>query len=118
MKFIGISKTFSLINEDQYNTIGDFWDELSIIYGLENLIGLGYRWEGSTIYYAIGLKKGIIDNHNLIIDLPDQGWKEVDGNTEDLKQIYNKIYEDGSLTYELETFTLNGKCKIKYYRNK
>ena len=40
MTFIGISRTFSLIGEDQYNTIGAFWDEMSDIYGLESLEGL------------------------------------------------------------------------------
>ena len=38
MKFIGITRDFSLINENQYATIGAFWDELSELYGLENLI--------------------------------------------------------------------------------
>ena len=39
MIFIGISREFSLKDEDQYNTIGAFWDEMSLIYGLENLQG-------------------------------------------------------------------------------
>lgn len=45
MVFFGITKEFSLIDEDQYNTIGAFWDELYLIYGLENLQGLCYKWE-------------------------------------------------------------------------
>lgn len=40
MLFTGISKEFSLLNEDQYNTIGDFRDEMAQIYGLENLRAL------------------------------------------------------------------------------
>ena len=39
MIFKGISKEFSLLNEDQYNTIGEFWDEMALLYGLENLQG-------------------------------------------------------------------------------
>ena len=58
MLFKGISKEFSLLNEDQYNTIGDFWDEMASIYGLENLQGLGYKWVDDKIFYAIGLKAG------------------------------------------------------------
>ena len=116
MKFVGLSKEFSLHNEEQYNTIGDFWDELSILYGLENLIGLGYKWENGIIYYAIGLKEGIIDNANISVELPDEGWVIVQGKTGDLKKIYDEIYLDGPLKYELETFTLDGVCKIKYYR--
>ena len=50
------------------------------------------------------------------IELPDSGWTVVEGNTDNLKDIYNEIYKSGVLTYEIETFTENGKCKIKYYR--
>ena len=68
MIFVGLSKEFSLENEDQYNTIGNFWDEMSLIYGLENLLGLGYKWENGIIYYAIGLKNGFIKDYNLTIN--------------------------------------------------
>ena len=116
MLFRGISRTFSLINEDQYNTIGKFWDDLAEIYGLESLVGLGYRWQGATIYYAIGLKDGIIDGANFAMELPDEGWTTVEGMTDDLKQIYDEIYRDGALKTELETFTDDGRCVIKYLR--
>ena len=56
MKFIGISRVFSTINNEQYKTIGTFWDELSEEYGMENLRGLGYNWTDDTIEYVIGLK--------------------------------------------------------------
>ena len=116
MLFKGISKEFSLLNDDQYNTIGDFWDELALLYGLENLQGLGYKWSGGKIYYAIGLKIGDIKDYNLCIELPDEGWFIADGKTEELKDIYDEIYKFGSLKYEIETFTENGECRIKYYR--
>ena len=116
MIFKGISKEFSLLNNEQYNTIGDFWDEMAVLYGLENLQGLGYKWAGSKIYYAIGLKVGDIQDYNFCIELPDSGWTVVEGNIANLKDIYNEIYKSGVLTYEIETFTENGKCKIKYYR--
>ena len=116
MIYKGISKAFSLKNEDQYNTIGCFWDEMADIYGLENLIGLGYKWQNGEIYYAIGLKGGDIPGANLAIDLPDDGWITVQGLTDELKEIYNKIYKDGALRLELETFTNDGRCEIKYLR--
>lgn len=116
MLFIGISKEFSLLNEDQYNTIGDFWDEMALIYGLENLQGLGYLWKDNKISYAIGLKVGKIKDFNLSIELPDENWTEVQGRTTNLKEIYDEIYKNGSLKYEIETFTEDGKCLIKYYR--
>ena len=116
MLFKGISKEFSLLNEDQYNTIGNLWDEMASIYGLENLQGLGYKWVGDKIFYAIGLKAGDIKDYNLCLELPDTKWTIVDGKTENLKEIYDAIYKSGSLKYEIETFSENGKCRIKYYR--
>ena len=116
MLFKGISKEFSLLNENQYNTIGDFWDEMALLYGLENLQGVGYKWENGKISYAIGLKCGDINNYNLCIELPDTNWVTVSGETEKLKEIYNEIYKYGPLKYEIETFSENGKCLIKYYR--
>ena len=56
MIFKGISKVFSLVNEEQYNTIGQFWDEMSNKYGLENLQGLGLNWNDNKMEYIIGLK--------------------------------------------------------------
>lgn len=116
MLFTGISKEFSLINEDQYNTIGDFWDEMALLYGLENLQGLGYRWSDNKISYAIGLKFGDIKNYNVAIELPDSDWTIVNGETKNLKSLYDEIYKFGSLKYEIETFTDDGKCQIKYHR--
>lgn len=116
MTFVGITREFSLKNEEQYNTIGAFWDEMTILYGLENLQGLGYKWKNSKISYAIGLVSGEIDNSNFSIELPDDGWMIVCGETDDLKTIYDKIYCEGPLTYEIETFSEDGKCRIMYYR--
>ncbi len=116
MIFKGIFKRFSLLNEEQYNTIGAFWDEMEELYGLENLQGLGYKWAGNTIFYAIGLKVGEIKGYNLCIELPDEHWTIVEGETERLKELYDEIYKAGPLKYELETFNKNGRCRIKYYR--
>ena len=116
MLFTGISKEFSLLNEDQYNTIGDFFDEMALIYGLENLQGLGYKWACGKISYAIGLKVGDIQGYNFSIELPDENWTIVNGETEHLKEIYDEIYKSGPLKYEIETFYENGSCQIRYYR--
>ena len=116
MRFEGISRRFSLTGERQYETIGKFWDDMAAIYGLENLRGLGYRWDGDIIFYAIGLKNGIIDGCDFSIDLPDRDWATVYGRTDDLKQIYDEIYKSGALKYEIEIFYDNGSCEIKYCR--
>ncbi|MBQ3080216.1 MAG: hypothetical protein IJC48_09515 [Clostridia bacterium] len=116
MVFTGISKDFLLTNERQYETIGRFWDEMELKYGLENLQGLGYRWDGCIISYAIGLKNGRIEGSNLSIPLPDDGWEKVTGKTVNLKQMYDEIYKYGPLQYEIETFYEDGKCEILYRR--
>ena len=117
MNFCGITKDFCLSNEQQYDTIGQFWDEMAMLYGLENLEGLGYRWKDGKISYAIGLKNGCIKGWNFRMELPDQGWVTANGKTADLKQLYDEIYKDGALQYEIETFDEGGNCNIKYYRS-
>jgi predicted transcriptional regulator YdeE len=116
MLFKGISRSFSLLNENQYNTIGAFWDEMIEKYGLENLVGLGYEWDEKTIKYAIGLKNGDIDGFDFSIELPDCGWQVAYGRTEQLKELYDSIYKSGPLTYEIETFFEDESCVVKYYR--
>ena len=116
MVFQGISKVFSLSNEQQFETIGQFWDEMAALYGLENLRGLGYSWNDDQISYAIGLKNGCIAESSVSVELPDDGWIKVKGKTENLKQIYDEIYKDGALHFEIETFYENGNCEIWYYR--
>ena len=117
MIFNGITKDFCLTDEQQYDTIGQFWDELAAIYGLENLQGLGYCWKDNKIAYAIGLKNGLIKDCNLHIELPDTDWVTVKGKTYNLKQIYDEIYKNGILRYEIETFDEDGNCEIRYYRD-
>ena len=116
MIFTGIARTFSLEGEKQYETIGQFWDEMSEIYGLENLRGLGYNWQDGKISYAIGLKNGKIEGCNLEINLPNDGWLYASGRTDNLKATYDEIYKDGSLSLEIEEFYEDGSFKISYYR--
>ena len=115
MKFIGIRRVFSTKDEGQYTTIGTFWDELSKIYGRKNLMGLGCNWTDNSIDYVMALKDGIIADANYEVDLPDE-WITISGRTENLSAIYNEIYEDGSLLYEIEEFDDKGNCRIKYCR--
>jgi len=116
MTFTGIKRVFSTQNEEQYNTIGAFWDKLASQYGRENLQGLGYDWTESSIGYVIGLKKGIIPGADCTEQLPDEGWTVVQGKTEQLGSLYDEIYRDGRLTYEIESFRADGSCEIRYYR--
>lgn len=116
MEFKGIRRIFSTVGNQQYKTIGAFWDELSKLYGIENLRGLGYNWTNTTIEYVIGLIAGEIDGWNVSIPLPDDGWQRVEGRTENLREIYNNIYRDGPLKYEIEMFNDDGNCIIDFVR--
>lgn len=116
MIFEGIGRVFSTVNGQQYETIGAFWDELSEKYGRCRLRGLGFHWTENTIEYVIGLKEGRIDGADRSVSLPDEGWECVRGKTAQLGRLYETIYKDGSLQYEIESFTDEGSCEILYYR--
>ena len=116
MVFRGISKDFELKNEEQYNTIGQFWDEMAAVYGLEKLQGLGYNWNGQNMSYAIGFKNGNIPHFDFCMVLPDDGWITAVGETERLKDLYDEIYKKGPLRYEIETFKNDGSCAVRYIR--
>lgn len=122
MIFKGYSKVFSTINNKQYDLIGEFWDEMSFKYDLEDLRGLGFNWTETTIEYVIGLKNNKkFQNNNYEwkeIELPDGNWEITEGKTGDLEKIYNNIYKISSLKYEIEMFYKDGTCKIVYIRNK
>jgi len=117
MLFKGIGRSFSTENDQQYETIGVFWDELAAKYGRENLQGLGYGWKERSIEYIIGLIYGEIDGADRAVKLPDTGWVTVRGQTADLGKIYEKIYREGRLEYEIERFTDSGNCEIMYCRS-
>ena len=117
MLFKGIGRTFSTENDQQYETIGAFWDELAAKYGRVNLQGLGYGWKERSIEYVIGLVDGEIGGADRTVTLPDMGWVTVQGRTADLGKIYEKIYQEGRLEYEIERFTDSGDCEIMYCRS-
>ena len=116
MLFKGIGRTFSTENDQQYETIGAFWDELAAKHGRTNLQGLGYDWTERSIDYVIGLNDGEIDGADRTVELPDTGWVTIRGKTADLGEIYEKIYQEGRLKYEIERFTDSGDCEIMYCR--
>ena len=116
MEFKGISRTFSTVDEKQYETIGVFWDEMAGIYGREKLRGLGYNWTKTSIEYVIGLIDGNIEGSTINVILPDDGWECVSGRMEELEEIYTAIYKNGPLKYEIEMFDDDGNCKIMFCR--
>ena len=87
------------------------------IYGREKLRGLGYNWTETSIEYVIGLTDGDIEGSNMDVILPDDGWECVSGRTEKLAEIYDVIYKNGPLTYEIEMFDDDGNCKLCFISN-
>lgn len=58
----------------------------------------------------------VMENHFTIYLVHQSGWTLVSGKTEKLGAIYNEIYKEGPLLYEIEEFDNKGNCKIKYCR--
>lgn len=125
MNFCGLGKVFSTKDEGQYEAIGAFWNFMAQCYGRENLRGLGYGWTEDSITYVIGLKTGALspDPEKQFpgtvwqeIILPDTGWIRYHGETENLPQLYDRIYAEGILKYEIEQFFEDGTCVIQIIR--
>lgn len=110
MLFIGISRVFSTVNNQQYKEIGDFWDELSCRYSRDNLRGFGYNWVDDSIEYVIGLKDGVIQGANCTVNLQDSDWVSVVGKIASLDKLYEQIYKEGVLLFEIKTFDDEGNC--------
>lgn len=113
-KFYGIAKRFSVIGDEQYETIVKFWEELSEVYPIENLFGIGTDWKNGSFEYAIGIKNGIIPDYNKVYRLPTDGWKKPEEKTDDLYKIYSVIWAKHPLFAEIETFDSAGNCRIEY----
>lgn len=48
--------------------------------------------------------------------LPEDGWKTYSCQIDELKDLYDEIYLDGALDYEIEDIDSYGNCKIPIYR--
>ncbi|MCL1927776.1 MAG: hypothetical protein FWG07_03150 [Treponema sp.] len=130
MKFTGVLRKFDCSNNKQFNDIGEFWDFMSKIIDKNKLKGLGFNWENNYFDYIIGdLKEEIDFSMDLIlntypdskivtVDLPDNGWKIYKGKIKEIKNIYEKIYRDGPLDYEIEEIDAKGNFKVSIIRLK
>ncbi len=128
MKVQGYQLKFSCKDGEQYIKIGEFWDNMSNLFGRGNLFGVGYGWQSDTILYLIGhqkedvrvaekqIKQMYSDIEYIEVNLPDEGWLTYVGRTEQLALLYDEIYKQGSLDYEIEYFSDGGECRILVYR--
>lgn len=125
MVFRGFSRRFSTKNGEQFEAIGEYWDRMAALYGRDNLRGLGYDWTADSIAYVIGLGSNArfdLDEADAElcwkeVPLPDTGWVAYTGRTDSLDALYDEIYRDGALTYEIEECAEDGSCTIRVTRD-
>ena len=128
MKFTGVLRRFDCSNNKQFNDIGEFLDLMSKIIDKNEIKGLGFNWQNNHLDYIIGdLKEEFNYSIDIIlktyptskivtVDLPDNGWKIYQGKLKDIKNIYEKIYRDGPLDYEIEEIDTKGNFKVSILR--
>jgi predicted transcriptional regulator YdeE len=128
MKFHGVRIRFDCIDNKQFEAIGAFWNFMSGLFPREQLRGLGLNWMNDSFDYVIGDFEGRFDYslpiirqtypaaQTVVVPLPDDGWITYAGKTDNIAQIYEDIYRDGVLNYEIEAFDREGNCKIAILR--
>jgi hypothetical protein len=94
-----------------------------------DLKGVGCNWENDSLDYIIGDFIEITGLNmcdiNIIypmaryaeIELPDDGWRIYHTTLDKLQSLYEEIYKDGALKYEVEEISQNGNCKISIFRD-
>lgn len=125
LTFIGIGRKFSIIGEDQYNTIGRFWDLMSKFTNKDDLIGFGCNWTKTDMEYYIGFiydvdYADILNNLNSKMKnlkiakfkLGTNDWNLYEGKTKNISKMYDFIWTDKVVTSELEFFTNDGNCYL------
>lgn len=130
MRFHGVLIRFDCTDNKQYDAIGRYWDFMAKLFPKDKLKGLGFNWSSNSFDYVIGDNEGEFDyslpivyqtypaSKKVVIELPDDGWITYIGKLENIKNIYDAIYRDGTLDYEIEEFDTFGNCKISIFRLK
>ena len=127
MTFRGIKIRFDCANNQQYKTIGEFWNFMNGLYPNEILKGVGCNWYDDGLDYIIGdftpynydmrVIKGHYNNAEYVeINLPDKGWQVYHCKLDALSNLYEEIYKDGALQYEIEEIKADGNCVISIIR--
>jgi hypothetical protein len=105
MKFIG-QKRIVKVDENyiQIKTLTKFWDEMRKAYPNEAMLGLGTNWVEDRFDYYIGKVNEQWDGGSDSVIIPDEGWEEFvcELDDDEIEKMYRRIYEKGSLDYEIE----------------
>ena len=128
MIFKGIKIRFDCTNNQQYKTIGEFWKYMIGMYPNDTLKGVGCNWYDDCLDYIIG-DFAITHNYDMRIitdyypnaeyveiNLPDEGWQIYHCELDELSNLYEEIYKDGALEYEIEEIKSDGNCVISIIR--
>ena len=128
MIFNGIKIRFDCKNNQQYKTIGNFWEYMRSSYPNYILKGVGCNWHDDCMDYIIGdfspsnhydmdvITKKYPTAEYIEINLPDEGWRVYHCRLSELSKLYEEIYTDGVLKYEIEEMKLDGNCVISIIR--
>ena len=128
MKMQGIAARFDCAHGEQYDHIVAFWEQMRALCPEQVLFGVGYGWENDSLGYLIGTPEGVpeyaLEGVRKIlpqaafseITLPDDNWKTYTGTADTLDKLYEEIYRDGPLDFEIEQFDDAGNAVIQIHR--
>ncbi|MBP3704146.1 MAG: hypothetical protein J6I98_01310 [Clostridia bacterium] len=120
----GVQLRVSCKNGEQYDVLGAFWDEVRKYHPKMLLVGIGHSWENDTFCYLIGKEGGLPEKtvekvcerfpeaDSVRLKVPDGHWDVYRGRLEWLDEMYEEIYKDGPLIYEMERIHENGAITI------
>ncbi len=120
----GVQLRVGCKNDEQYDWIGIFWDEVRRCHPRMKLVGVGHSWENGSFYYLIGKEGGLPEKtiekvrkrfpraESVRLKLPDYGWEAHFSTLQTLEETYAEIYKDGPLTYEMERIHENGAVTL------
>lgn len=120
MKFYGVRKVVGCdSNYSQFLAIDDFWDQMIAKYPGMAFLCLGFNWGQDSFEYCIGKLDDNWAEDLESIEIPDDGWREFEcpRNDDEITEMYQQIWNDGKLDYEIEE-RLEDTLKVRvHYAN-
>lgn len=117
----GWMKRFPCGHGEQFELIGQFWDEMRRRLPDAELCGVGYGWENDTLCYLIGRLNASPERHAEVADakyltlaLPEDGWETWKCGVDALGETYAAIYAVSRLDYEIEF--IGPECTLMIHR--
>lgn len=126
MKAIGLMRRFPCGQGEQFELIGQFWDQMRAALPGERLCGVGYGWENDTLCYLIGALddrleaalqglQGRVKADFIRLLMPDEGWETWECELDRLDATYEAIYAVSRLDWEIEWID-GEQCTLMIHR--